>query len=50
MAVSKKLRAVYDGIWDGMEVRCANLISNVTERMRLRKLLKNTPPIYLKIR
>ena len=48
MAVSKKLRAVYDGIWDGMEVRCANLISNVTERMRLRKLLKNTPPHLFK--
>ena len=48
MAVSKKLRAVYDGIWNGMEVRCANLISNVTERMRLRKLLKTPPPYSFK--
>lgn len=44
MAVSKKLRNIYDGFWDGMEVRCANLISNVIERNRLRTYLSSSPP------
>lgn len=50
MAVSKKLRAIYDGFFDGLETRCANTISNFMERRTLRKYLKSTPPISLKIR
>lgn len=48
MAVSKKLRAIYDGFFDGLETRCANTISNFMERRTLRKYLKSTPPHQLK--
>lgn len=44
MAVSKKLRAIYDGLFDGMETHCANLISNYTEKRLLKRYLKTTPP------
>ena len=45
MAVSKKMKALYMGFWDGMETKCANMISDWSERRTLRKYFKNTPPI-----
>lgn len=50
MAVSKRLRAIYDGFWEGMETKCHNVISNFMERRIMKKNLKSTPPISLKIK
>lgn len=44
MAVSKKLRTIYDGFWDGMETKCHNMISNFMERRILRRNLTSSPP------
>lgn len=43
MATSKKLRAIYDGFFEGLETSCANLISNITEYSRLKKYCKTKP-------
>ena len=37
MAVSKKLKGLYMGFFDGLETACANLISNFIELRYLRK-------------
>ena len=37
MAVSKKLKGLYMGFFDGLETACANLISNFIEIRYLRK-------------
>lgn len=44
MVTNKKLRAIYDGFWDGMETKCHNMLSNFMERRILRKNLKSSPP------
>lgn len=43
MATNKKLRALYDGFFEGLETSCANLISNITELYRVRKYCKTKP-------
>ncbi len=45
-----KLRAIYNGVFDGVETFCANAISNVTERIRLRRYLKHRPSRDLRIK
>jgi len=44
MATNKKLRAIYDVFWDGMETKCHNLISNIMEWRTMRKYCKTNPP------
>lgn len=44
MAVNKRLKEIYMGFFDGLETRCANFISNFTERAKLKKYLISTPP------
>ena len=43
MAVSKKLKGLYMGFFDGIETWCANKISNYQERRYLRKYAPNEP-------
>lgn len=51
MAVSKKLKAIYMGFFDGLETGVANMISNFLERKRLKKYYSGiTPPISLVIK
>ena len=44
MAAKNKLRAIYDGFWDGLETKCHNLFSNVIEWCTLQKYFSSTPP------
>lgn len=43
MAVSKRLKGIYMGFFDGIETWCANRISNFQERRYLRKYRLKTP-------
>lgn len=43
MAVSKRLKGIYMGFFDGIETWCANRISNFQERRYLRKYGPKTP-------
>lgn len=47
MATNRKLRAIYDGFWDGLETKCHNVISNFMERRTMRKYLTSTPPPFV---
>lgn len=46
MAVSKRAKALYWGIFDGIETSVANIISNYQQRKLLNKYLKSKPPQY----
>ena len=48
MAVSKKLKGLYMGFFDGLETACANLISNFIELRYLRKFGGGNIPVALK--
>lgn len=43
MAVSKKAKALYNGIFDGFETKCANFISDYTENKYLKKYMTKKP-------
>lgn len=44
MPVNKKLRSIYDGIFDGMETLCHNSITYIQENIALHKYCRTSPP------
>ena len=43
MAVSNKAKALYNGIFDGFETKCANFVSNYTENKYLKNYMTKEP-------